>query len=418
MADIEELAFTIRDVETLNFTIVEEDITLGSSIAEKGEKGDAGEAMTDEERAKLAAAYTHSQTSHEYDPLGTAEGSMQAHLSYADPHPQYAAAITVEAHFVATDPHPQYALDTDLSGHVSGVDPHPQYFTIVAFNNHLNNPNPHPQYLQAGDLEAHATDPGAHSQYASDVDLAAHANNLSLHITDADRLKIYNLPTDFVKTVNGQLPDAAGNITLTIPAGLSLGETSDTAFRGDHGKAAYDHSQSPHSYDSSGTAATILEDHETASDPHPQYAVPADIDSSIAEHTGAVNPHPNYVHVAHLSPWGSSQHPQFANVITYNFPGDLVVRNGTLGRPLMLEYATVSKIMVLFGTHPTTGPCVLRLRKSVTEILLINCPQHVDVVVIEGNDLPPLTFTGGRDILFVDIVSAGGAKDLTMCIRL
>ncbi len=43
-------------------------------------------------------------------------------------------------------------------------------------------------------------------------------------------------------TINGNEIATVNN----IPAGLSLGETSSTAYRGDRGKAAYDHSQSAH----------------------------------------------------------------------------------------------------------------------------------------------------------------------------
>lgn len=47
-----------------------------------------------------------------------------------------------------------------------------------------------------------------------------------------------------IKTINGATILGAGD--LVIGAGIALGETSATAYRGDRGKTAYDHSQSAH----------------------------------------------------------------------------------------------------------------------------------------------------------------------------
>lgn len=54
------------------------------------------------------------------------------------------------------------------------------------------------------------------------------------------------IPRRLALSVNGNYADANGNIALTIPTGLSLGETSTTAYRGDRGKTAYDYSQIGH----------------------------------------------------------------------------------------------------------------------------------------------------------------------------
>lgn len=77
---------------------------------------------------------------------------------------------------------------------------------------------------------------------------------------------------------------------LEAGEGLALGETSTTAYRGDRGKIAYDHSQiaagNPHGTtaaqvgaDPVGTAAAAVAAHEAAGDPHPQYLTPAEGDA-------------------------------------------------------------------------------------------------------------------------------------------
>lgn len=48
-----------------------------------------------------------------------------------------------------------------------------------------------------------------------------------------------------------------GSTYVNLWGNLALGETSDTAYRGDRGKAAYEHSQTPHNYDPSGSAAAV-----------------------------------------------------------------------------------------------------------------------------------------------------------------
>lgn len=76
-------------------------------------------------------------------------------------------------------------------------------------------------------------------------------------------------------TYNGNIVYHAGNLTP-----LTLGETSTTAYRGDRGKIAYDHSQTPHNYETAFTkntgfnknfgtvAGTVAEGNHTHSDLH------------------------------------------------------------------------------------------------------------------------------------------------------
>jgi lysophospholipase L1-like esterase len=49
-----------------------------------------------------------------------------------------------------------------------------------------------------------------------------------------------------LKTVNGATLLGSGDVSIPGGGGVSLGETSDTAYRGDRGKAAYDHAQTAH----------------------------------------------------------------------------------------------------------------------------------------------------------------------------
>lgn len=49
-----------------------------------------------------------------------------------------------------------------------------------------------------------------------------------------------------IKTINGESVLGAGNIVISGGGGVSLGETDTTAYRGDRGKIAYDHSQLTH----------------------------------------------------------------------------------------------------------------------------------------------------------------------------
>lgn len=49
----------------------------------------------------------------------------------------------------------------------------------------------------------------------------------------------------------------SGTAFVEVSASLALGTTSNTAFRGDWGKTAYDHSQSPHAPTTAATQSTI-----------------------------------------------------------------------------------------------------------------------------------------------------------------
>ena len=63
-----------------------------------------------------------------------------------------------------------------------------------------------------------------------------------------------------IKTINSQTVLGSGNITVEGGGGLTLGETSITAYRGDRGKTAYDHSQLTHANPNAVTLTQVKTD--------------------------------------------------------------------------------------------------------------------------------------------------------------
>jgi hypothetical protein len=105
-------------------------------------------------------------------------------------------------------------------------------------------------------------------------DVLEYANFAALPVT-GESGKIY------ITIDDGKTYRWGGSVYVEISQSLALGETSTTAYRGDRGKTAYDHSQTsgnPHGTtaaqvgaDPVGTAAAEVSAHEGEADPHPQY---------------------------------------------------------------------------------------------------------------------------------------------------
>lgn len=72
-------------------------------------------------------------------------------------------------------------------------------------------------------------------------------------------------PAGGLTELNAHIADAVVHVTaLERAAWLTLGETGDTAYRGDRGKIAYDHSQTAHQAPITGAASTAVTDNFTA----------------------------------------------------------------------------------------------------------------------------------------------------------
>lgn len=63
-----------------------------------------------------------------------------------------------------------------------------------------------------------------------------------------------------IKTVNSNTLLGSGNLTIEGGGGLTLGETNTTAYRGDRGKTAYDHSQVTHANPNAVTLTQVKSD--------------------------------------------------------------------------------------------------------------------------------------------------------------
>lgn len=89
------------------------------------------------------------------------------------------------------------------------------------------------------------------SQLPSYVDDILEYPNAASFPPEGEQGKIY------VALDMNQIYRWGGSSYVNLWGNLALGETSGTAYRGDRGKIAYDHSQTPHNYDPSGSAAAV-----------------------------------------------------------------------------------------------------------------------------------------------------------------
>jgi len=118
-------------------------------------------------------------------------------------------------------------------------------YSITLMNSHINSSDPHSQYIldiekssSNGVATLDATGKVPSSQLPSFVDDVVEYSNLSSFPDTGESSKIY-IALDTNLTYRW-----SGSNYVEISKSLALGETSETAYRGDRGKSAYDHSQS------------------------------------------------------------------------------------------------------------------------------------------------------------------------------
>ncbi len=136
--------------------------------------------------------------------------------------------------------------------------------------------------------------------------------------------------------------EGGGAVEVAIPggSGLALGETDTTAYRGDRGKTAYDHSQvvsgNPHSV----TAA------QTGADPAGTAA------SAVSTHAGAVDPHGDRAYtdseIGALTPGDIGAQP-----VDSDLTAIAALTTTAFGRGL-LELANAGAALTALGAVPTT----------------------------------------------------------------
>lgn len=143
-------------------------------------------------------------------------------------------------------------IETAIDAHEAESDPHPTYTTAAeaaaagsaAVVTHVGLADPHTQYQKesekggaGGYAELDGTGKVPAAQLPSFVDDVVEAANFAALPVTGEAGKIY-VTLDDNKTYRW-----GGSAYAEISASLALGETSTTAYRGDRGKTAFDHSQ-------------------------------------------------------------------------------------------------------------------------------------------------------------------------------
>lgn len=189
------------------------------------------------------------------DPTGTATTTLSAHTAAGDPHPQYTTTAEAAA-----------AAPVQLVAGKSGL------VTLVKADVGLGNVD----NTSDANKPVSSAVSTALSAKADLVGGVVPANQLPSYVDDV--LEYANLATFPVTGESGKIYLAvdtnkqyrwSGSTYVITGSDLALGETAATAFRGDQGKTAYDHSQAAHA--PSNAEANVQSDWNQATDTADDY---------------------------------------------------------------------------------------------------------------------------------------------------
>lgn len=190
------------------------------------------------------------------------------------------------------------------------------------------------------ELDASGTVPSA--QLPSFVDDVIEATNFAALPGTGETGKIY-VTLDDNKTYRW-----SGSAYVEISSSLALGETSETAYRGDRGKIAYDHSQSAHAPSDAIQASGVTYENLSAN---------GDIGTGAAQVAQG-----NHTHSAYTQKYATTigDGTTTSITVTHNLgTRDVAVQLYDNGSPYEVKYpdyelTSTNSITVIFATAPTT----------------------------------------------------------------